>query len=78
MPIPAGTKLGPYEILSQIGDLMYASHHAYGRMGLGAPETDRMVEAIQRLGAATLSTHLRTHAYPSDLYRPVRISVSRD
>jgi L-arabinokinase len=38
------------DMLPQIGNLLYLSHHAYGRMGLGAPETDRMVEAIQRLG----------------------------
>lgn len=39
------------EVLTQVGELLYQSHAAYGRMGLGAPETDQMVHAVQRRGA---------------------------
>jgi L-arabinokinase len=39
------------EVLSQIGGLLDRSHEAYGRMGLGATETDRMVAAIRDRGA---------------------------
>jgi len=40
-----------HDILPRIGECLYQSHAAYGRMGLGAAETDQMVNAIQGLGA---------------------------
>jgi L-arabinokinase len=40
------------DALTQIGAHLYQSHEGYGRMGLGAPETDAMVAAIRELGPA--------------------------
>jgi len=33
-----------------LGELLYASHAGYGQIGLGADETDRMVEAVRASG----------------------------
>jgi L-arabinokinase len=38
------------EKLKEIGECLYASHNGYSAMGLGCPETDRMVEAVRKLG----------------------------
>ena len=38
------------EHLRQIGELMAQSHAGYSSIGLGAPETDAMVEALQEAG----------------------------
>lgn len=42
----------PAEVAAMIGDLMAASHRGYSAIGLGATETDAMVEAIRRRGPA--------------------------
>lgn len=45
------TRGGPAgERMRELGELLFASHAAYGAMGLGAAETDEMVAAIRRLG----------------------------
>lgn len=44
----AGERIPRY--LERIGQLMYASHAGYGSIGLGTPETDAMVGAIEELG----------------------------
>ena len=36
--------------LRQAGELMLQSHAGYNALGLGAPETDQMVDALNRLG----------------------------
>jgi len=38
------------EPIQKIGALLYESHEGYSAMGLGAPETDRMVEAFREAG----------------------------
>ncbi len=38
------------DVLVQLGELLYQSHAGYGSMGLGSPETDKMVAAIRKLG----------------------------
>ena len=38
--------------LPLMGELMYQSHTSYGRCGLGAPETDAIVEAARAAGVA--------------------------
>ena len=45
----AGENIPRY--LEHVGQLMYASHAGYGSIGLGTPETDAMVEAVEALGA---------------------------
>ena len=47
---PAGTS--PTEVAAMIGALMGASHRGYSTIGLGAAETDAMVEAVRRRGPA--------------------------
>lgn len=47
---PAGTS--PTEVAAMIGALMGESHRGYSAIGLGATETDAMVEAIRRRGPA--------------------------
>jgi len=37
----------------ELGELLQASHAGYGALGLGAAETDRMVEAVQAAGPAS-------------------------
>jgi L-arabinokinase len=37
----------------RLGELMYGSHASYGRCGLGATGTDRLVELVRREGAAS-------------------------
>lgn len=39
-------------VLSMIGEVLAESHAGYSAMGLGCPETDAMVEAIEDLGPA--------------------------
>jgi L-arabinokinase len=38
------------ETLRRLGELLYQSHAGYSSIGLGCPETDRMVDAIRALG----------------------------
>lgn len=38
------------EAPAKIGEALYASHEDYGRIGLGNPATDRMVQAVCRAG----------------------------
>jgi L-arabinokinase len=38
------------EALEIIGAYLFASHRSYSAMGLGSPETDRMVAAVKKLG----------------------------
>lgn len=38
------------ERCAELGGLLYASHVGYSAMGLGCPETDKMVDAIRELG----------------------------
>src|SRR5262249_45778144 len=38
------------QTLKAVGELMYDSHAGYGRMGLGCPETDVMVQAVRERG----------------------------
>jgi len=38
------------EPIHEIGSLLYAAHEGYTAMGLGAPETDRMVAAFREVG----------------------------
>jgi L-arabinokinase len=40
------------ETLCSIGEAMYASHDAYGQIGLGNPATDEMVALVRSLGPA--------------------------
>jgi L-arabinokinase len=42
----------PAELAATLGALMGQSHRGYSAIGLGAPETDAMVEAIRRHGPA--------------------------
>jgi L-arabinokinase len=42
----------PAELAATLGGLMGQSHRGYSAIGLGAPETDAMVEAIRRHGPA--------------------------
>ena len=38
--------------LRALGELLYQSHAGYSSIGLGCPETDKMVEAVRQLGPA--------------------------
>jgi len=46
----SGSASDPADIAAAIGDLMHGSHLGYSGIGLGAPQTDAMVEELRRRG----------------------------
>jgi len=46
----SGSVSDPTDIAAAIGDLMHSSHLGYSGIGLGAPQTDAMVEELRRRG----------------------------